>query len=179
MSKPSDAALLPCPFCGSHRVARQGRCIECFDCRASGPERTQRDECEREWNRRARDSANVVAIEAATTKAVHAVMAQREEVLRAFVAKYGFEPDEAMQVSTPNGWYITRRQTTPPAQAAEAVLDTARLNWLASLPMAVEFDYDQPGPGVLISFSAPAGTRASLNLRATCDAAIAAMQAGE
>jgi len=48
-------------------------------------------------------------VQAVVDKAVTAVMAQREEILRAFVAKYGFQPDEAMQVSTPNGWYITRR----------------------------------------------------------------------
>lgn len=37
------------------------------------------------------------------------VMAQREEVLRAFVAKYGFQPDEAVQVVGNDGsWHVIR-----------------------------------------------------------------------
>lgn len=32
--------------------------------------------------------------------ALRTVMEQREEILRAFVAKYGFEPDEAVQIET-------------------------------------------------------------------------------
>lgn len=40
------------------------------------------------------------------------VMAQREEILRAFVAKHGFDPDECEQVyeNNPNGtrWYVIR-----------------------------------------------------------------------
>lgn len=44
-------------------------------------------------------------------RAIDGVMAQREEILRAFVAKYGFQPDEAVQVATPDGtWRIERRQ---------------------------------------------------------------------
>jgi hypothetical protein len=50
---------------------------------------------------------------AALDGAVTSVMGQREEILRAFIAKYGFQPDEAEQVEqdTPTGrrWYVRRR----------------------------------------------------------------------
>lgn len=44
---------------------------------------------------------------------VDAVLSQREEVLRAFIAKYGFEPDRAIQIEQvwPDGkriWYLRR-----------------------------------------------------------------------
>ena len=39
------------------------------------------------------------------------VMAQREEILAAFVAKYGFQPDEAVQVVGADGsWRVIRRE---------------------------------------------------------------------
>jgi len=41
--------------------------------------------------------------------AVADVLGQREEILRAFIAKYGFEPDEAIQVIGPNFWFIRKR----------------------------------------------------------------------
>ena len=160
--------LLPCPFCGGAPKLDDCRTIwavrcECGACvlgeRSPEPDGTEphahwkriRQTAITAWNRRtpARELDAEKGGEAITS--ADWMRAEAERVI----------------------------SSTPPAQAVEAVLDTARLNWLASLPMAVEFDYDQPGPGVLISFSAPAGTRASLNLRATCDAAIAAMQAGE
>lgn len=67
-------------------------------------------------------------LQAAVDKAVTAVMAQREEILRAFVAKYGFQPDEAMQVSTPNGWYITRRPSPTEAEVLAAAKRAAAAN---------------------------------------------------
>jgi hypothetical protein len=46
-------------------------------------------------------------------------MAQREEVLSAFVAKYGWQPEEVVQVMRidPNGsveWYVRRREKEKP-----------------------------------------------------------------
>ena len=47
-------------------------------------------------------------------KAINEVMSQREEILRAFVAKYGYEPERAVQVEQrmPDGttrWFVRRR----------------------------------------------------------------------
>lgn len=47
-------------------------------------------------------------------KAVAEVMLQREEILRAFVAKYGFEPDRIVQMSQrmtdgTTCWWVYRR----------------------------------------------------------------------
>lgn len=33
---------------------------------------------------------------------------QREEILKAFVAKHGFEPDEAMQIHDKLRWFVVR-----------------------------------------------------------------------
>lgn len=55
-------------------------------------------------------------IELKTKTLIDGIHAQREEILSAFVAKYGFEPDRAMQVikhsqdGTTTEWYI--RQLT-------------------------------------------------------------------
>ncbi len=42
------------------------------------------------------------------------IHSQREEILRAFIAKYGCEPDEVVQVenTTPTGtrWWVERRK---------------------------------------------------------------------
>lgn len=105
-------------------------------------------------------AAEADPVQAATSKAVMAVMAQREEIVRAFVAKYGFQPDEAMQVSTPNGWYITRRE-----QAAEAVERVAGAMW---------HTYQYRG-----KWPAMASTPEQEQFRKMARAAIAAMQAGE
>jgi hypothetical protein len=54
------------------------------------------------------------SIEVAHAKYVESVLANREEILRAFVAKYGFEPDEAIQViqQTDMGlrWWVEKRE---------------------------------------------------------------------
>lgn len=42
-------------------------------------------------------------------KIVREVMVQREEILKAFIAKHGFEPDEAIQVQDGLKWYIRKR----------------------------------------------------------------------
>lgn len=41
-------------------------------------------------------------------KITNEVMSQREEILRAFVAKYGFHPDEAQQIHQGNKWFVVR-----------------------------------------------------------------------
>jgi hypothetical protein len=38
MTDEQKMQLLPCPWCGSHKVGTRGRCIECASCGASGPE---------------------------------------------------------------------------------------------------------------------------------------------
>lgn len=35
-----------------------------------------------------------------------AILAQREEILEAFIAKYGFHPDQCQQVMEGNKWYV-------------------------------------------------------------------------
>lgn len=71
--------------------------------------------------------------------------------------------------------YVRADLAHPAPQESESG-DTARLNWLASLPLTVEFDYETTPPGVLLTLSAPAGTRAWLDLRKTVDAAIVASE---
>lgn len=46
-------------------------------------------------------------------KRIAEIMEQREEILEAFIAKYGFEPDRAIQVETHGGclqstWHVRR-----------------------------------------------------------------------
>jgi len=46
---------------------------------------------------------------------VKEIMDQREEILTAFIAKYGYEPDEVVQIETvrPDGtrtWHLDRRK---------------------------------------------------------------------
>lgn len=47
---------------------------------------------------------------------IHEILTQREEILRAFVAKYGFDPDEAVQVVQMDGpkqlFWVERREKT-------------------------------------------------------------------
>ena len=45
-------------------------------------------------------------------KYLRELRAGREEILRAFVAKYGYGPDEIMQISSnhPNYWYVTKTE---------------------------------------------------------------------
>jgi hypothetical protein len=47
----------------------------------------------------------------AKRKMIDGIMAQREEILRAFVAKYGAEPDEIVQVCQGERWWIERHAT--------------------------------------------------------------------
>ena len=54
---------------------------------------------------------------------VDSVMAQREEILRAFIAKHGFEPDRAIQIEQrmPDGttcWFVRRRTDEEMADAS-------------------------------------------------------------
>lgn len=52
-------------------------------------------------------------------KLLHTIMAQREEVLAAFIAKYGFQPDEFVQCSQGGRWWVERkRQPAEPSDAA-------------------------------------------------------------
>jgi hypothetical protein len=56
---------------------------------------------------------------------IEEVMGQREEVLRAFIAKYGFEPDRAIQIEQrmPDGttrWFV--RQRTDEEMAAGSMM---------------------------------------------------------
>lgn len=40
---------------------------------------------------------------------LHHIYEQREEILAAFIVKYGCQPDEVVQVSSPYRWWIERR----------------------------------------------------------------------
>ncbi len=52
------------------------------------------------------------SMQAVCSQAIHDVMEQREEILRTFVAKYGFEANRAVQIvqHTPTGsrWFVKR-----------------------------------------------------------------------
>jgi hypothetical protein len=72
--------------------------------------------------------------EAIVRKVADGVMEQREEVLRAFVAKYGFQPDEAVQVISSDGsWRVIRREdmyaAQPEARGVEGMVPNMPGNW--------------------------------------------------
>jgi len=59
---------------------------------------------------------------------VDSVIAQREEVLRAFIAKHGFEPDRAIQIEQrmrdgTTRWFVRRR--TDEEMAAASMMGAA------------------------------------------------------
>jgi hypothetical protein len=41
-------------------------------------------------------------------KRIRRVLSDREEILRAFVAKYGFDPDQCQQVESAGRWCVVR-----------------------------------------------------------------------
>lgn len=43
-------------------------------------------------------------------KYVEEILANREEILRAFIAKYGCEPDEVVQVWQNEKWWVEKRK---------------------------------------------------------------------
>jgi uncharacterized protein with von Willebrand factor type A (vWA) domain len=58
------------------------------------------------------------AIKQAADKAIARVMAQREEILEAFVAKYGADPDQVEQVEQrmkdgSTRWFVRIKNQTP------------------------------------------------------------------
>lgn len=62
---------------------------------------------------------NNANLSAEAVKAMRRVMEQREEIMEAFVAKYGFEPEDAVQIEfkTENGgfgWMIRKRTKKDP-----------------------------------------------------------------
>lgn len=68
---------------------------------------------------RSEDMADVLA------KKIESVLAQREEILTAFVAKYGFEPERAMQVERclpdgTQGWCVVRMTDEQMAEMSKA-----------------------------------------------------------
>lgn len=50
------------------------------------------------------------------------VMANREEILEAFVAKYGFAPDECMQIHQGNSWCVVRIDPDAVAKLQRAMI---------------------------------------------------------
>lgn len=73
-----------------------------------------------EFDRRMRSLvANKANLDAAIQQAIIHVMEQREEILTAFVAKYGYDPDQAVQVqfTDANGnmaWAVREKMKTDP-----------------------------------------------------------------
>jgi hypothetical protein len=61
------------------------------------------------------------------TRQLHGIYEQREEILTAFIAKYGCAPDEVEQISQPSTgrWWVQRKQLTtpPPSSPQVAVAD--------------------------------------------------------
>ncbi len=109
------------------------------------PARWQR--CEAAQKETCREMKSVKSSQALADKMiehVQEVMEQREEILRAFVAKYGFDPDECEQVNQGNHWSVVRIDPDRVAMMQRAVI-LARLSrkrftfwqrfclWLASL----------------------------------------------
>lgn len=101
-------------------------------------------------------------------KVVDGVVAQREEILRAFVAKYGFQPDEAVQVVGNDGaWRVIRRSDM---YADEAMgrdserLDSGRITFTVWDALAGEHRQE---------------TLTGVNLRAAIDAAMRGGESGE
>lgn len=68
------------------------------------------------------------------------IYAQREEVLGAFVAKYGFQPDEAVQVFSPDGTWRIERLTSPAPSAAVGVAEVVRLRQALGKLMSYNMD---------------------------------------
>lgn len=67
------------------------------------------------------------------------------------------------------------KRATPSAQAAEAVLDKARMDWLSENFVFADFDYGHDHESIL-GIQWPKGLAVSAGLRRNVDAAIAAMQ---
>lgn len=71
--------------------------------------------------------------------AIRDVSANREEILRAFVAKYGFEPDEAVQVQQGGKWWVEKRV---PNMTAEELREAASMfDDLGNHELANRFEY--------------------------------------
>lgn len=119
--------------------------------------------------------------------------AQRDELrdrLEGLDAEKGGEPppnwcrtcgkhwSDPMAIFCSDGIHNPNKPTTPPAQAAEAVLDKARMDWLSENFMFADFDYGH-GHESILGIQWPKGLAVSAGLRRNVDAAIAAMQAGE
>lgn len=60
-------------------------------------------------------------------KITREIYAQREEILKAFVAKYGFEPDDCMQVTSGNRFFVLKLDHEL-ADSARRSLTEARLH---------------------------------------------------
>lgn len=50
-------------------------------------------------------------LEDITARKIAECYEQREEILKAFVAKYGYEPDECRQIESPIGYSVIRLDT--------------------------------------------------------------------
>src|SRR5690606_6870915 len=74
----------------------------------------------------------VVPAQGLATATAERILAQREEILRAFVAKYGLQPDEAVQVLGQDGtWRIERRTPSAPVVMLTGYQLRAALNFIA------------------------------------------------
>lgn len=62
-------------------------------------------------------NVTIADLQSITQNAWQQVIAQREEILQAFIAKYGMQPDEIEQVEqrTETGWrwWVQPRRSTP------------------------------------------------------------------
>ena len=79
-----------------------------------------RYETDHKWNGSAAISDTLDGI---VRQTIDLVMAQREEIVLAFVAKHGFEPDRAIQIEQrmPDGttrWFVRRRTDEEMASAS-------------------------------------------------------------
>ncbi len=74
-------------------------------------------------------------------KMVAEVMENREEILRAFIAKYGFDPDECEQITYGNSWRVVRVDPALNARIQRAVilgrLKRKRFSWWQQLCLAM------------------------------------------
>jgi hypothetical protein len=99
----SQSSFVKCPKCGEMNQPAWDNGYQCVRCQYSFA-----------YGDKYQDSKIGKSLFGLTRKAWEEVIAQREEITRAFIAKYGIEPDEIEQVEERGVyeivWYVRRRE---------------------------------------------------------------------
>lgn len=72
-------------------------------------------------------------------EATKLIIAQRNEILKAFIAKYGWEPEFTVQVQQGSKWWCERRD--PEMTAGELLEAASALNKMGQSMLADRFEY--------------------------------------